>query len=790
VKADNHRRARDLFEAAVELKSSEIPVFLDAACGDDEDLRREVAVLLAIDGELKRAAAPPPVLKNVDHFRVLELVGEGGMGEVWEAEQTSPVHRRVALKLVKWGMDTREVLARFEAERQALAWMNHPAIAAVYEAGSTEEGRPYFAMEFVDGESITSYCDENRLAINARLRLFLEVCEGVQHAHHKGVIHRDLKPSNVLVTKKDGVAAPKIIDFGVAKAIERPLTDRTLATELGHWIGTPEYMSPEQAGAGGDDIDTRSDVYSLGVLLYELLAGRPPLDTTGVRDSDFDELRRRIREEEPPRPSTLVTRSGSVSAESAARRCTDVPGLRRALRGDLDWIVLKALEKDRSRRYGSPAELSADIDRHLRNEPVLARPPSAPYRLGRYIRRNRVTVTASILVTVSLVTAVIGTTHGLIRTRIEAETARRVSGLLESMILELNPRSRMGYASTPREIVDRTVEKIQAELGDQPLEVARLMTALGVAYEGFGEFELARPLIEQSAAIRESLLGRDHLDYAESLSHLGNLMADIGEDETARRYHAEALKIRERLCAPGDPALVNSLERMMIAVYWLGDCDTAVSLGKRIFEQVDPAAIAGRPDLETAVVTTGTAARLCGDLELAQEMLELSEVVKGRFSGPENLGMARSLLNYAGFLDGMGRPDEALPHALRGLELWERLDGPRDRAYAVGLDNVAAILLHLGRLEAAAGLYDRAIRLARATDFSAPIMHHVLYNSACALAGLGRTDEALAYLEEAVDLGFAESTILDDPALDALRGRPEFEEMVSEVQRRIADQQV
>jgi non-specific serine/threonine protein kinase/serine/threonine-protein kinase len=789
VSANQHGRARELFEAASELQAADVESFLDAACGGDEELRREVASLLAIDEEFRRATAPPPELKIVDHFRVLELVGEGGMGEVWEAEQTSPVNRKVALKLVKWGMDTREVLARFEAERQALAWMNHPAIAAVYEAGSTDEGRPYFAMEYVDGVSITSYCDDNSLTIIERLELFLQVCEGVQHAHHKGVIHRDLKPSNVLVAVKDGVAVPKIIDFGVAKAISQPLTDRTLATRLGHWIGTPEYMSPEQAGAGGDDIDTRSDVYSLGVLLFELLAGRPPLDTRGVRDSDFDELRRRIREEEPPRPSTLVTRSGSASAETAARRRTDVPGLRRTLRGDLDWIILKALEKDRSRRYGSPAEFSADISRYLQSEPVLARPPSAPYRLGKYVRRNRVTVTAAVLVTMSLVTAVVGTTHGLIRARKEAETARRVSGLLESMILELNPRSRTGYASTPREIVDRMVERMQSELGDQPLEVARLMTALGVAYEGFGELALARPLFEQSAAVRESLLGRDHLEYAESLSHLGNLMADIGDDEAARRYHEEALEIRERLCAPGDSLLVSSLDRMMIAAYWSGDCDTAISLARRIFAQVDPAAIAGRPELEIVVVSTGTAAKLCGDLDLAQEMFELSELLQGEFSGPENLGMARSLLNYAGFLDLMGKPEEALPHGVRGLEIWERLDGPHDRAYAASLDNVATILLHLERFEAAAALYERALALARTTDFPPRFLGDVLFSSACALAGLGRTDQALDRLREAVDLGLAEATILDEPALASVRSHPQFEAILSAVQRPAGQQE-
>jgi non-specific serine/threonine protein kinase/serine/threonine-protein kinase len=298
------------------------------------------------------------------------------MGEVWLAEQTEPVTRRVALKVIKQGMDTKQVVARFEAERQALAMMDHPAVAKVFDAGATPEGRPYFAMEYVKGVPITTHCDRHRLSNAERLKLFMQVCEGVQHAHQKAIIHRDLKPSNVLVSIQDGKAVPKIIDFGVAKATAQRLTEKTVFTQLGVLIGTPEYMSPEQAEMTEQDVDTRTDVYSLGVMLYELLVGALPFDPKELRSGGYDGIRRKIREEDPPRPSTRLSTLGDRSAESAKCRQVDLPSLQRQLRGDLDWITMKALEKDRTRRYGSPMELAADVERHLEHRPVLASPPS------------------------------------------------------------------------------------------------------------------------------------------------------------------------------------------------------------------------------------------------------------------------------------------------------------------------------------------------------------------------------------------------------------------------------
>src|SRR5688500_13941178 len=317
-------------------------------------------------------------LDDIGPFKILQKLGEGGCGVVYMAEQEKPIRRRVAVKLIKLGMDTKQVIARFEAERQALALMDHPNIARVFDAGATDHGRPYFVMELVRGIRITEYCDQNNLPTEQRLNLFVQVCQAIQHAHQKGIIHRDIKPSNILVTLHDSVAVPKVIDFGIAKATEQRLTDKTLFTEFQAFIGTPAYMSPEQAVMTSLDIDTRSDIYALGVLLYELLTGRTPFDAKELLAAGFDEMRRTLREREPLRPSTrLSTMAHDELTATARHRSVDTPKLAHLLRGDLDWIVMKALEKDRTRRYETANGLVADIRRHLNNEVIVARPPSA-----------------------------------------------------------------------------------------------------------------------------------------------------------------------------------------------------------------------------------------------------------------------------------------------------------------------------------------------------------------------------------------------------------------------------
>ncbi|HUD45774.1 MAG TPA: protein kinase [Candidatus Baltobacteraceae bacterium] len=412
-------REEALFALALEKPAAKRSAFLDLMCEGDPGLRRRLDVLLAAHNNPEPAPVPAPeatikldmpeaeveaVGKTIGRYKILEKVGEGGCGVVYVAEQTEPVRRRVALKIIKLGMDTRQVIARFEAERQALALMDHPNIAKVLDAGATDTGRPFFVMELVRGIRITEYCDQANLTTTERLDLFIKVCHAIQHAHQKGIIHRDIKPSNILVTMHDGIPVPKVIDFGIAKAtVGQTLTDKTLYTQLQQFIGTPAYMSPEQAEMSGLDVDTRSDIYSLGVLLYELLAGSTPFDAKDLMSQGIDAMRKTIREKEPIRPSTrLATLTGEELTTTAKRRSAEAAKLLHQLKGDLDWIVMKCLEKDRTRRYETASGLAADLKRHLENEPVVARPPSATYRFQKAIRRNKLAYAAALAVAAAL----------------------------------------------------------------------------------------------------------------------------------------------------------------------------------------------------------------------------------------------------------------------------------------------------------------------------------------------------------------------------------------------------
>ncbi len=414
----------DLFwEALQRTKGPEREAYLDQACAGNEALRRRVSVLLEADetpdpflepqvSNLLGQTTPLPAADSrveeagarVGRYRLLEKIGEGGCGVVYMAEQEEPIHRRVAFKVIKLGMDTKQVIARFESERQALALMDHPNIAKVLDAGATDTGRPYFVMELVRGTKITDFCDQNNLSTEERLNLFVQICHAIQHAHQKGIIHRDIKPSNLLVTLHDGVPVPKVIDFGIAKATSQRLTDKTLFTAFQQFIGTPAYMSPEQAEMSRLDIDTRSDIYALGVLLYELLTGQTPFEQKALVAAGLDEMRRIIREQEPVRPSTrLIALADPERTTVAKRRSSEPPQLIHLLRGDLDWIVMKSLEKDRNRRYQTANGVADDVLRHLNNEPVAARPPTVGYRLQKSFRRNRLVFTAAGAVGLALV---------------------------------------------------------------------------------------------------------------------------------------------------------------------------------------------------------------------------------------------------------------------------------------------------------------------------------------------------------------------------------------------------
>jgi WD40 repeat protein/serine/threonine protein kinase len=506
---------REIFGGALEIIDSEArAAFLDSACGSDNDLRRRIEALLGEQGvvgsflEAPALGAPggatggtgngttvttPATAKAgdlIERYKILQQIGEGGCGVVYMAEQQEPVRRRVALKLIKLGMDTRSVIARFEAERQALAMMDHPNIARVFDAGATETGRLYFVMELVRGVRITDYCDENHLGTDERLKLFILVCQAIQHAHQKGIIHRDIKPSNVLVMSKDGTPEPKVIDFGVAKAIEHRLTDKTLFTEFQSFIGTPAYMSPEQAGMSGLDIDTRSDVYALGVLLYELLTGKTPFDAETMLQGGVDECRRTIREEEPIRPSTrLATMLDAELTTTARQRRSEGLKLVNLLRGDLDWIVMKCLEMDRSRRYDTANALAVDIERCLAGEPVLARPPSQWYRLQKLVRRRRGVFTAVAIITVAIVTgAIISFSQAIRATRAEK-------------------RAVLAQAQEVRQRQQAEMERHRAEEGEASSRLNEYVADINLAQEaltdgnyGSARRTLAKHLVTSGAA--------------------------------------------------------------------------------------------------------------------------------------------------------------------------------------------------------------------------------------------------------------------------------------------------
>jgi len=502
-----------IFNAAIQIDSpTERAALVKSACGDDARLLARIEALLKVHYEDHRFLKSPPAGVDgpldsspltegpgtrIGRYKLLQMIGEGGFGVVYMAEQREPIRRRVALKIIKLGMDTKQVIARFEAERQALAMMDHPNIARVFDAGATETGRPYFVMELVKGIPITEYCDKNNLPTRQRLELFIEVCRAVQHAHQKGIIHRDIKPTNVLVTlSDDGGPVPKIIDFGIAKATQARLTEKTLFTEFKQFIGTPEYMSPEQAQMGEVDVDTRSDIYSLGVLLYELLAGATPFDGEKLHSSAYDEMLRMIRETDPPKPSTRLNTLGDTLADVARHRHVEPSELCRLLRGDLDWVVMRALEKDRTRRYETANELAQDIERHLRDEVVVAGPPHTSYRVRKFVRRHRsgvlfcITVAAALMIGLSL--AIVGFAQ-----------ARRQGNRAEENF------------QMARDAVDEMTRVAEKELVDVPgSERARreLLQKAQVFYAGFAEENRDEPILLEEIALAYRRLGVIHTE--------------------------------------------------------------------------------------------------------------------------------------------------------------------------------------------------------------------------------------------------------------------------------------
>ncbi len=627
-----------LFQLALTKPAGERAEFLDRECGDDKALRQRLDALLTAheqsEGVLGEAAseakatikldfagepADEAVGQTLGRYKLLERVGEGGCGVVYVAEQTEPVRRRVALKVIKLGMDTKQVVARFEAERQALAMMDHPNIAKVLDAGTTDVGRPYFVMELVRGIKITDYCDQANLSTKERLDLFIKVCQAIQHAHQKGIIHRDIKPSNILVTLHDGVPVPKVIDFGIAKATEGRLTDATVYTQLHQFIGTPAYMSPEQAEMSGLDIDTRSDIYSLGVLLYELLAGSTPFDPKELMASGIDAMRKTIREKEPPRPSTKLSQTlvaanvsslkssdGKPTTEEEvradSRRLLRVKETVHHLKGDLDWIVMKCLEKDRQRRYETANGLAADLKRHLDNEPVTARPPSAAYRLQKAFRRNKLLFAAGAAIAAALALGFVGTSIGLVRTEQSRQLAEQrfqsASRFVEDVFQKVAPEfSDLIGATKARQALAQTsvsfLESIRDAGGNDKAfqqELAalygQLASALGnpLVPNSVGDYSNAVQFAQQSLAIITTLQKQypDDKVLLQKLSQahdkFGLTLTGLERPEEALSHFQRELELNRQLLDryPDDP---QAQRRLMQVNFRIGNV-LARSLGR------------------------------------------------------------------------------------------------------------------------------------------------------------------------------------------------------------------
>jgi serine/threonine protein kinase/Tfp pilus assembly protein PilF len=483
---------------------------------------------------------------KIGRYKLLSILGEGGMGIVYLAEQQQPIKRRVALKVIKPGMDSKRVFARFEAERQALALLDHPNIAHVHDAGTTEAARPYFVMEYVKGLPITEYCDQHKLTIENRLNLFRQVCLAVNHAHQKGIIHRDIKPSNILVSTQDDRVVPKIIDFGVAKALSMPLTEQTLATEDNQLLGTPEYMSPEQADMAIEDIDTRSDIYSLGVLLYVLLTGVLPFDSDTLRGGGIEHIRKIIRENDPKTPSTRLTKLGEEAKLVAEKRRMEIATLAKCLHRELEWIPLKAMRKERSERYRSASELADDIENYLNSEPLIAGPIGTGYKLRKFVQRNRVLVSGIAAVLIVLIAGiVISTIFAIGQARARAESQAVADFLRNDVLFAIGPGKTKSKDVTVRYILDAASENLEGKFEDQPLVEAFIRSTLGKIYRDLGEQTKAKQHYERAIQIYQLNIGHDHLDTLRVIDSLGWLYWDQGRYHDMERLFSKILQVNQ-----------------------------------------------------------------------------------------------------------------------------------------------------------------------------------------------------------------------------------------------------
>ena len=714
---------------------------------------------MTIDGTTDATSLPSPVPtpETIGPYRILGVLGEGGMGTVYEAAETGPVRRRVALKIIRAGLNSREVLARFALERQALALMNHDGIAKVFHAGETEHGEPYFAMELVHGLSITEYCDSRRLNARQRLELFNTVCQAVQHAHQKGVIHRDLKPSNIIVTEQDGVARAKVIDFGIAKAVSAPLTDFSLVSRLGEPLGTAMYMSPEQAESSGLDVDTRTDIYSLGVILFELLVGETPMAPRGEAIHIFM-ARLASRRTDPPMPSSRLITLGTGGDAVAYARHTDPETLRRQLRGDLDWIVVKALDPDRTRRYDSAAALAADIGRHLANEPVTARAPSTEYRLRKFVLRHRVAVPAVALAVLAIATSASFAVAGMVRARRaeqlarqEAAAARSVTDFLVGLFAPESGEA-TGNQLTARQLLDRGATRSSRDSQLDPLLRGRILHTVGKAYAALGLYNEARTQLDEALADRMRAQGPTSLPVAETELELAQVTLAHGDPSAAEGHYTRALAIRESLLGRDHPLVA----RVVFGIGTLrsdqGRLDEAEAMYRRAL-RIDERSTADSAELADDLTGLGAVSWKRKQYAQAESLIRRSIAIREQRLGPDHPDVAASLNNFGALYWSKDRYTDALPLYERVRRIYERTLDPLHPNLAIAYSNLAETYWKLGRFAEAESLFRRSLamkeqRLAPGN----PSLAYTLHGMAGLLRDEKKLPEAEAAYRRALDI--------------------------------------
>jgi serine/threonine protein kinase/tetratricopeptide (TPR) repeat protein len=755
-------RTWTLFHAALEVEESRRAELVARACAGDDALRAEIESLLAsyeASGVLDRL--PPRSFagddltgQRIGRYVIRDRIGQGGMGVVYDAEQETPVRRRVAVKVIHPGTPS-EAASRFALEGQALALMSHPNIARVFDAGMTDDGRPFIAMEHVEGVPLTHYCDRMRLDVRQRLELFVQVCGAIQHAHQKGIIHRDIKPSNVLV----GEQGPKVIDFGVAKALHPILGDQVQRTVAAVLLGTLEYMSPEQLDRSEDaDVDTRSDIYSLGVVLYELLTGVLPYDWGELRRAGLDGLRRVAHESEPPAPSRRFAglRRDEAAAIAEARGTTP-SALARQLAGDLDWLALKALDRDRTRRYATASELADDVRRHLANEPVLAGPPTTAYRLRKFVRRHRAGVAAAAIVTTAVAGVAVMWTRQSLEIRRSAEIARReqvraerVSELMTDVFKASDPFEGRGEV-TAREVLDRSSARVR-QLDDEPQVKAAVMQAMAGVYMQMAVYDEAESLTREALAIRRELFEGDSIEIAESLEALGSLHLRRARLEAAGRALEQSAAMKLRLLGPDDPRRVEGLLRLGVVRRSEARFDEAEQRLREALRLSRAAGTKTKASMITAIEELGILNYKKGDFPASEDRFREALAIR-RADGPDTPRTAQTMSNLASVLNDRGDLAGSESYQRQSLAILGRHLRADDERLATGLGALGLCLHNQGKYSEAEEAYRRSLSIWRARHGDTHPNGNLMLNNLALLAhDQGRFEEAEMLFRQTMDL--------------------------------------